>query len=109
MLTRRGFIGLCAFGALAPRTQREVEQVYARSPLLRAIRDAGLAGRRLRHEERVALAVALVGIPSGVDEIHRVLHRCPNYDRTITDAHIRRLAYGRLAGQRGQERRPAGC
>lgn len=107
-MSRRGFLrasGL-ALGALVTGRARAdaqppltVQAVYARSPILRDIRDRARAGvashprvrHVLAHDERVLLATALLGVPGGRDEIHEVMRCCPDYDMVVTDVHVERL------------------
>ena len=106
LLTRRAFIGACgATAGLAlwgARPRSTVDDVYARSPELLAIRNRALAGvpsdprirHILSHRERVLLASGFLWVSGGIEEIHRILRHCPDYDRTITDRHLEALKIG---------------
>ena len=86
-----------------------VEAVFGGCEALMHIRDTvqgyaqGDAKHRLGHAERLFLASTLRVLPGGVEAIHRLLSRCPDYDAAITDYHIDSLAYGPLRCETAQE------
>jgi hypothetical protein len=73
--------------------------IYAGCAALRTIRDTvGTTtpdgGRHgCSHDQRFALASVLRKLPGGREEIHRLLGKCSDYDRAVTDSQIDSISY----------------